>query len=134
MFTGKTILERISSKEYMLKSSLTYENEEFKVTIKKGLITDGASIPKAFWSIIGCPLSGKYVGSALIHDGLYGSHLLSKEESDRLFLDMMKHNGVGAIKRNLMYWAVKVGGRSAYNATSAESAIENAEFVSVKRK
>lgn len=134
MFTGKTILERLSHDEYLLKSSLSFENDWIKVTIKKGLITNGASIPRAFWSIIGCPMSGLYVGSAIIHDGLYGSHILTKEESDMLFLDMMTHNGVSKIKRTLMFWAVKYAGKSAWDATSDEEADVLKKFITIQRK
>lgn len=134
MFKGKTVLERVDSETYKLKSSLTFENVWIKVTVKNGLLSNGASIPQAFWSIIGCPMGGKYVGSAIIHDALYGSHVLTREESDKLFIDMMEHNGVGKIKRNLMYWAVRVGGKAAWNATSDEQAKEQEKFITIKRK
>ena len=134
MFSGKTVLERINSDTYMLRDELSFENSKYKVTIKPGLLTDGASIPKVFWSIIGCPLNGKYVGSALIHDGLYASHVLSKEESDLLFLDMMKHNKVSLWRRKLMYWAVKFGGKSSYNGKSAEYIAETKNYVTVAIK
>src|SRR5262245_43482445 len=35
---------------------------------KKGLLTDGASIPSVFWSIIGHPYQGLYLRAAVIHD------------------------------------------------------------------
>ena len=134
MFSGKTVLERINSDTYMLRDELSFENSKYKVTIKPGLLTDGASIPKVFWSIIGCPLNGKYVGSALIHDGLYASHVLSKEESDLLFLDMMEHNKVSLWRRKLMYWAVKFGGGSSYNGKSAKYIAETKNYVTVVNK
>ena len=134
MFSGKTILERIDSKTYQLNSTLSYENDSVKVTIKPGLKTDGASIPKLFWSIIGCPLMGKYVGSALIHDGLYGSHKLTQKQSDQLFLEMMEHNRVKWFRRGLMYMAVRIGGRFAYNSKSEEEVAEMSKFVTVKEK
>lgn len=134
MFSGKTVLERINSDTYMLRDELSFENSKYKVTIKPGLLTDGASIPKVFWSIIGCPLNGKYVGSALIHDGLYASHVLSKEESDLLFLDMMEDNKVALWRRKLMYWAVKFGGGSAYNSKSAKYIAETKNYVTVVHK
>ena len=134
MFSGKTVLERIDSTVYELKSSLSFENEKYKVTIKSGLMTDGASIPKIFWSIIGCPLNGKYVGSALIHDGLYASHILSKEESDLLFLDMMKDNGVAKWRRKLMYYAVKYFGKSSYYGKTEKIITEAQNYVTLTIK
>ena len=79
-------------------------------------------------------MGGKYVGSALIHDALYGSHVLTKEESDKLFLDMMKDNGVGTTKRNLMFWAVKFGGRSAWNAVSDHEIERTKRYITVTKK
>jgi len=114
MFEGKTILERLNTKEYQMRSTLSFENDKYKVVVAQGFVTDGASIPRLFWGIIGCPLRGKYVGSAIIHDGLYASHRLSKSEADKFFLEMMKHNGVGVIRRYAMYYAVKIFGRSSY--------------------
>lgn len=134
MFNGTTILERINSSEYKFIGNLSYENDKYIVTIKKGLMTDGASIPRLFWSIIGCPLSGKYVGSALIHDGLYGSHALNKEESDKLFLEMMQHNNVGYIKRNLMYLAVKYGGKHAYYDKTDDYIKKTSKYVVITEK
>lgn len=134
MFKGKTVLERLSSTEYKLKSSLTYENDDLKVTVKNGLITDGASIPRAFWTIIGCPLMGKYVGSALIHDGLYASEGTTRQEADALFEEMLKDNGVDIIRRKLMYWAVRAGGRFPWSKHTPEGVAEASQFVTVKRK
>jgi hypothetical protein len=34
----------------------------------KGLVTDGASIPRALWSIVGSPFTGNYRRAAVIHD------------------------------------------------------------------
>lgn len=42
--------------------------------VPKGFITDGASIPKAFWSIIGGPLSRPYLYAAIVHDFCYEVH------------------------------------------------------------
>ena len=137
MFKGKTVLERVDAQTYKLKSSLTFENDWIKVTIKSGLMTDGASIPRAFWSIIGCPLMGKYVGSALVHDALYDSQLTTREEADKLFIEMLADNGVGTVKRKLMYWAVRTGGGSFWNNKeihTPEHLEEMRQFVTVKRK
>lgn len=133
MFTGKTILERIDSKNYKINSNLSFENNDFKVTVKKGLVTDGASIPRIFWSIIGCPSNGKYVGSAIIHDGLYMSEIISRKDADKIFLDMLKHNGIGYIKRNLMYFAVRLGGYFVWRKHNQDTVSLNKKFVLVEK-
>ena len=132
MFKGKTILERIDASTYKLNSRLTYENEKYKVTIKQGLVTDGASIPRIFWSLVGCPTSGKYVGSALIHDGLYCSEIISRKEADELFLDMLKDNGVCTIKRYIMFAAVRIGGYFVWKKHNPGTVEANKAFINVK--
>jgi hypothetical protein len=133
-FSGKTLLERLNSKEYMLRSSLSFENDVMKVTCKNGLVTDGASIPRAFWAVIGSPFSGKYVGSAIIHDGLYKSHKLSRAEADELFNQMLVDNGVWFPRRFLMGSALWAFGWISYNAKSPFDISECAKLVQVKYK
>lgn len=134
MFKGNTDLRRINAHTYELLSSLTFENDDIKITVKKGYKTDGASIPRAFYTIVGCPLMGLYVGSAIIHDALYDSQLLSKEESDALFLQMLADNGVSKLKQKLMYWAVKYLGNSYWKNVKPEAIEESRNLVSIKRK
>lgn len=122
MFKGNTILERMSPTKYKMRSTLSFVGSTHTVTVSEGFVTDGASIPRAFYTLIGCPYNGQYIGSAIIHDALYNSRLLPKVDADRMFLEMLKDNGVGAVKRNLMYWAVKFFGKSSYNATTANQA------------
>ena len=98
------------------------------VTIKKGLKTDGLSIPRLFWTIIGNPYNPKYVGSGIIHDGLYQSHAVPQKEADLLFKSMLKHNGVGIIRRNLMYYALRLFGSLAYS-NAYKNISENKHFV-----
>src|SRR5882762_321050 len=35
---------------------------------RKGYSTDGASIPRAFWTVVGAPFEGNYRNAAVIHD------------------------------------------------------------------
>lgn len=80
------------------------------VLVPVGFVTDGASIPKIFWSIIGSPFTGKYKKPALIHDYLYATHLTSRKRADSIFIEGMKYLGVSRVKRVLMWLAVKIGG------------------------
>jgi len=118
-FSGDVTLKRLDVHNYELEDDFSYENNKIKVIAKQGMPTDGASIPKFTWRIIGSPLIGKYVGAALIHDALYTSQglgKLNKEDVDKLFLEMMKVEGVSCWKRYAMYYAVKFGGRSAWES------------------
>ncbi len=41
-----------------------------------------------------------------------------RAESDRIFRDLLAAAGVGRTRRTLMYWAVRVGGRTYWRATA----------------
>lgn len=80
------------------------------VLIKKGTITDGASIPRFFWRFIGHPLMGWILGHALPHDGLYMAELAPRDWCDKWFLNSMALAGVPWWKRNAVWAAVRCGG------------------------
>ena len=103
-------LEIIDSDLFILLKDKSVESLGYKITVKKGFDFDAASIPKWLWSIYGSPLNGNYVVASLIHDGLYASQKLSRELSDKIFLDLMKQHEVGYIKRQTMYYAVRMAG------------------------
>lgn len=109
-FGGDITIKKVSETEYELAGNIAYENDTLQVLVLNGFITDGASIPRAFWRVIGSPFTGKYTASAIIHDALYASELLSRKECDELFLEMLRVEGVGYAKRYAMYWAVRAGG------------------------
>lgn len=85
------------------------------IEVPAGFVCDGASIPKVFWSIIGSPMTGKYVQAAILHDFLYYIQTFSREHSDKIFLNAMKILGVSRLKRKIIYWAVRIGGKWAWN-------------------
>ena len=92
------------------------------IVVPAGFITDGASIPRFAWSIIGGPMSGKYVAAAILHDWLYHIQTFSRKKSDLIFLKAMAVLGVTRLKRKTIYWAVRIGGRWAWNSHKREKA------------
>jgi Protein of unknown function (DUF1353) len=90
-----------------LLSSYAFVDPDGKVwTAPKGLLTDGASIPQALWSIVGSPWTGLYRNAAVIHDQYCDSHSESWQAVHRVFYLGMLANGVGPIKAKIMYAAV----------------------------
>jgi hypothetical protein len=86
------------------------------ITVPAGFVTDGASIPQAFWSILGP--HGEYFPAALIHDYLYsdastGFFNTTRKQSDDIFKEAMFNIGVAWPKREIIYRAVRLfGGRN----------------------
>jgi hypothetical protein len=111
-FNGDIILEEMNSGLWKLQDDFSYENDSIKVTIKSDFITDGASIPKMFWSIIGNPLSDHLLKPAIIHDGLYTLMQLPRSTCDKLLKEMLLFNETSKIKASIIYYTVRYFGGS----------------------
>ena len=86
------------------------------VIVPAGFQTDGATVPRLFWSIL--PPWGVYGQAAILHDYLCRTRSLTTyageiqrigyRDIDRAFYDAMKDLGTPLWKRALMYGAVRV--------------------------
>lgn len=82
------------------------------ITVAEGYETDGASIPRLFWRLIGGPF-GKYREAAVIHDWLYSENLdheYTRKQADGWFYEIMGELGVKQWRRWCMWKGVRVGG------------------------
>jgi hypothetical protein len=75
---------------------------------KAGLQTDGATIPRVFWPLVGHPYGGLYLRAAVIHDYycVPQNRYRKWEAVHRVFYEGMLTNGVQPLQANLMYFAV----------------------------
>lgn len=87
------------------------------VYVPAGFLTDGATVPRPFWSIL--PPWGMYGQAAVVHDILCETQTLihndrpeaiSRKDGDKIFLEAMKVAGVRWFARSCMYAAVRVYG------------------------
>ena len=92
--------------------------------VKEGFITDGASVPRAMWRVIGHPWA-HYMPAAIIHDAFYAFHTVSQKEADKALRDLMRSIGVSALKANAMYAAVRTFGWIAYKSKDQLAANAN---------
>jgi hypothetical protein len=69
-------------------------------------IVDGASIPQAFWSIIGGPFEGKYRNASVVHDVACERKIESWQSVHRMFYDACRCGGVDPLTAKVMYAAV----------------------------
>ncbi len=72
----------------------------------KRFVTDGASIPKYFWSIYGSPWSGCYKFPAIIHDYYCENQKGLSSEVHKMFYEACLTAGVKPFKASLAYFAV----------------------------
>jgi hypothetical protein len=78
--------------------------------VPQGAQVDGASIPQALWSIIGSPLTGKYVEASVIHDYHCDVRARPCEHVHRVFYEAMLVSGVSELRAKVMYAAVYFAG------------------------
>ena len=80
------------------------------LTADPGFKTDGATIPRALWTIAGSPYTGKYLGAAVVHDVGCETHEYSWQITHRMFYTAMRKLGVSDLYAKLLYWGVRLGG------------------------
>lgn len=77
----------------------------YTFTIPKGYCFDGATIPRAFWRIIGAPTDNSFLIAALVHDVLCENHNYinnNRKLSTEIFNALLETSKVGKFKRFLM--------------------------------
>lgn len=91
-----------------------------EVTVPKGMITDGATVPRIFWSLF--PPYYKYFPAAIVHDYMYLLAIRGigdKKDADELFKLNMQRCGCTTKYWAPMYGFVKVFGRPNLRSRSA---------------
>jgi hypothetical protein len=88
------------------------------ITVPTGFVTDYASVPRMFWSVIGP--HGPHSSPAVVHDFLYWDQGCNREEADRILALAMDEQGVAWATRKAIYIAVRVGGGGAWDTHTKE--------------
>ena len=130
----------ISARHYRLVEDYVYEwdlaGSRNRITVFKGFVHDGASIPRLAWTLSGLTPDGLIRAAALVHDWIYrhGGKLpassqkyrdtagawcdtygaWSRDDTDRLFARIMREAGVSKWKRRMAYRAVRWFGGSSW--------------------
>lgn len=78
--------------------------------VPAGATVDGASIPRAAWSLIGGPFEGRYRNASVVHDWYCDVRTRPWRDVHRMFLNGMLAAGVDEPTARLMYFAVYAGG------------------------
>jgi hypothetical protein len=96
------------TKEISWKPNADQRGKLPKVTVPVGFVTDFASIPRAFWSLL--RPDGHYAYAAVIHDYLYWTQGLSRARSDMIFKLAMQDFEIGSEQVTTIYAGVRAGG------------------------
>jgi len=115
-FTSPLVVEFLGEGKWRLRHAFAYqlEGSDKVVKVPVGFVTDFASIPKIFWSILS-PY-GKYGKAAVVHDWLYHHNKeYDRKQADNIFKEAMKVLKVNWLTRGIVYNAVRWFGGSAWN-------------------
>ena len=77
-----------------------------------GAVVDGASIPRALWTIIGSPYTGDYRRASVVHDVACvqaGSDKKKRRAADRMFFHGCRAGGCSIWQSTILYLGVRIG-------------------------
>lgn len=103
----------IDGQNWMLLAPLLAIAGDTLIRVPSGFVTDFASVPRI-------PLAFMLFGnighrSATVHDYLYSTAVVSRQQADEILRNLLREEGAGAMRANLMYAGVRLGGASHYN-------------------
>ena len=95
---GLPVLRPIpGTRNYELMSDFVYVRGNGKVIfIPKGFVTDGASIPRLFWRLVGDPFAPDYICAAVVHDFLWRQSFSWRQRTNanKVFGEILERQGV----------------------------------------
>jgi hypothetical protein len=99
---GKTFIIRTEFSFYCS------DNPDEIITVPIGFITDGASVPRIFQSVI--PRWGTYGKAAILHDFLYRDKAFARCRCDAIMKDAMNTLQVSKWQKFIIYTSIRVFG------------------------
>lgn len=132
-FTTKLVLEeymrgmRSVPGEWVVYNRLVYDRGHEQIIVSRGFITDLASIPKLFRTLL--DVNDAHRRAAVLHDFLYCLQMFTRKQCDDMFLEAMWVIGVPAWKRYAMYLAVRAGGWLIWDKRANTPLDERYDFV-----
>jgi hypothetical protein len=87
-----------------------------RLDVPVGFVTDFASIPRMFWSLL--RPDGVYTYPAIVHDYMYWMQDRPREVADEIFRFGMQDFNIDRVTVTAIYEAVRLGGGSAWNSNA----------------
>jgi hypothetical protein len=75
----------------------------------KGSVVNGASIPRALWSLVGSPYTDDYRRASVVHDVACNTTGVSRKEADVMFFHACRAGGCGPVQARILYAGVRIG-------------------------
>jgi hypothetical protein len=112
----------VDGRNWIVRQPLAYTIGVSKdsITIPSGFVTDFASIPQVFHSLL--RQNGSYLLPAVVHDYLYWKQTCTRDQSDQILWLGMIENEVPSHQRVAIYMAVRAAGGFAWDANARDRA------------
>jgi hypothetical protein len=118
---GPLHVGRFADRMYFLLSEIEWRPETGQhvsaVRVPVGFVTDFASIPRAFWSLL--PPDALYTYPAILHDYLYWDQRGTRADADLTLRYAMEEFKVSKPTIETIYAGVRVGGELAWRANAS---------------
>lgn len=96
----RVVVQPIDKDKFRVYKELSYQD----INIPKGFVTNGANIPRLFWSLFP-PNSPEYLSAVVIHDYMCANvATYGYEKADKYFYDAMLEIGVSKWKAKTFYF------------------------------
>jgi hypothetical protein len=111
-----------------------YDPDGKRWSVPKGEPTDGASIPKVLWTVLGHPFDPDFINAAIIHDHFCRQADQSetrelrdklRKEADVMFYYACKADGCSRVKAFSMFKGVRIGASMPWTPGARTETIEN---------
>ncbi len=88
------------------------------IYVPAGIITDGASIPRFLWRVVGPPMSGLYRRAAVVHDDLFrrAGPKPDFDECNEIFEEIMEYDKVEWWRRSVIMSGVRNFGGGSFKS------------------
>jgi Protein of unknown function (DUF1353) len=114
------VVREVDARFWELVVPITYDGNADSFSVPAGFQTDFASVPRPLVWLL--PRYGAYTKSAILHDFLCTTAVVSRADADGLFRRSMRELGVPFVRRWMMWAAVRLASRLS-NAGPREVAI-----------
>ena len=105
-------------------TQITFREKTF--FIPRGFESDGASVPRIFWSTVCPPLDPRTVRAGVAHDWIYRTQPegWTRAEADLMFLCYLIEDGLSVYHALKAYIGVRIGGWAAWSSNATLIAVE----------
>jgi hypothetical protein len=109
----KWLIEDGQDRRMEVLEDFSFEDPATKLwTTPAGTQVDGASIPRALWTIVGSPFTDDYRRASVVHDYYCDVRTEPYDAVHLMFYYACRADGVSALKANMLYYGVVAGGPS----------------------